>query len=95
MLHAQPPLVQRLVDPLLFPREVLAPGCLRRHEDVDLRQRKRQEAEILQQLTPRGQGIRRRVGKALVMDAASSRLAEKSERVPVKPCAWISRHKRD
>ena len=47
MLNAQPTLVQGLVGQLLFQGEVLAAGFLRRHEDLDLGQRKRQEAQIL------------------------------------------------
>ena len=47
MLDPQPTLVQGLVGQLLFQGEVLAAGFLRRHEDLDLGQRKRQEAQIL------------------------------------------------
>jgi hypothetical protein len=47
MLDPQSPLVQRLVRPLLLPREILTAGFLRRHEDLDLGERKRQEALIL------------------------------------------------
>jgi hypothetical protein len=47
MLDPQPTLVQGVVGQLLFQGEVLAAGFLRRHEDLDLGQRKRQEAQIL------------------------------------------------
>jgi hypothetical protein len=47
MLDPQPPLVQRLVGSVLLPRQLLAVGFLSRHEDFDLGQRKRQEAQIL------------------------------------------------
>jgi hypothetical protein len=47
MLDPQPTLVQGLVGPLLLHRQLLATGFLRRHQDLDLRQRKRQEAQIL------------------------------------------------
>jgi hypothetical protein len=47
MLDAQPTLVEHLVRPLLLPRELLAPGFLRRHEDIHLGQREREEAQIL------------------------------------------------
>ena len=47
MLDPQPTLVQCLVRPLLLPREILAARFLGRHEDLDLGQRKRQEAQIL------------------------------------------------
>jgi len=47
VLDPQPPLVKRLVRPLLLPRQLLAAGFLGRHEDHHLRERERQEAEIL------------------------------------------------
>src|SRR2546426_7183038 len=47
MLNPPPPLVQRLVRPLLLPRELLAAWLLGRHEDLHLRERERQEAQIL------------------------------------------------
>jgi hypothetical protein len=51
MLDAQPTLVQRLVGELLLQGELLATGLLRRHKDLDLREREREEAQILQQPT--------------------------------------------
>ena len=56
MLDAQPALVQGLVRELLLQRELLATRLLRRHKDLDLWEREREEAQILQQPTPRGQG---------------------------------------
>jgi hypothetical protein len=47
MLNPQPSLVQRLVGHLLRQRELLAAWLLGRHQDLDLRQCERQEAEIL------------------------------------------------
>ena len=47
MLDPQPTLVQRLVRPLLLPREILTTWLLGRHEDLHLRERERQEAQIL------------------------------------------------
>jgi hypothetical protein len=47
MLDPQPTLVQRLVRPVLLPRELLAAWLLGRHENLHLRERERQEAEIL------------------------------------------------
>ena len=47
VLDAQPAVISRLVRPLLRPRELLAAGCLRRHEDLHLRKRTRQKAQIL------------------------------------------------
>jgi hypothetical protein len=51
MLDAQPTLLQGLIGQVLFPREFLAAGFLHRHEDLDLRERERKEAQILQQPT--------------------------------------------
>ena len=47
MLDPPPPVVQGLVGPLLCQGECLPSWFLRRHEDLDLGQRKRQEAQIL------------------------------------------------
>jgi hypothetical protein len=47
MLDPQPTLVQGLVRPLLRQREILAAWLLGRHEDLHLRERERQEAQIL------------------------------------------------
>jgi hypothetical protein len=79
MLDPQPTLVQRLVRHGLRQCELLAPWLLGRHEDLDLRQRKRQEAEILQQSAPRGQGRGGRVSNALVMAAAAGGVAEEED----------------
>jgi len=66
MLDPQPTVMQGLVGQLLCQGEFLAAGgFLGRHEDLDLGQRERQEAQVLQQPTPGGQGIRRRVGNGL------------------------------
>src|SRR3989454_8605312 len=46
-LDAQPTLVQRLVRPLLLPRQLLAAGFLGGHEDLHLRERECQEAQSL------------------------------------------------
>src|SRR6266852_1775027 len=45
-----------------------------------LLQRQLQEAQILYQPAPRGQGIRRRVGNALIVDTASVRCTQKENR---------------
>src|SRR5712691_978857 len=79
MLNAQPTLVQGLVRELLLPRQLLATRFLRWHEDLDLREREGQEAQILQQPTASRQRIRRRVGNALVMDAAAIGVTEKED----------------
>jgi hypothetical protein len=53
MLDAQPTLVERLVRPVVLPRELLATGFLGRHEDRHRRKRERQETQILQKPAPR------------------------------------------
>src|SRR5215211_977578 len=64
------------VPRFLGARQLLSAGLLRRLNDVHAIQRKRLKAQVLQQLTPRGQRIRRGIGDALVMDMARMRLAE-------------------
>ena len=49
MLNPEPTLVECLIGPLLLSCQLLAPWLLRRHEDLDLGQCERQEAQILQQ----------------------------------------------
>jgi len=49
MLDPQPPLVERLVDQLLLQGQLRTAWLLRRHEDLYLRERERQEGQILQQ----------------------------------------------
>ena len=79
MLDAQPTVVQGLVGPLLCQGEVLAAGFLGRHEDHHLRERERQEPQILQEPTSRWQGIRRGVPNGLIMRAAAIRVTEKKD----------------
>src|SRR5712691_2117721 len=71
--------MQGLVGKLLFHRQFLAARFLHGHEDLDLGQRKGQEAQVLQQPTPGGQGIRRRVGNGLIMDATAVGVAQKED----------------
>jgi hypothetical protein len=47
MLDPQPTVVQGLVGQFLLQRQLLAAGFLGRHEDLDLGERKREEAQIL------------------------------------------------
>src|SRR5712692_3103818 len=79
MLDPQPTLVQGLVRPLLLQCELLAPGFLGGHEDLHLRERERQEAQILQQPTARRQGIRRRIRNGLIMGAAAIGVTEEED----------------
>ena len=52
MLDPEPPLVERLVGQVLLQGQLPTAWLLRRHEDLHLGQRERQEAQILQQPTP-------------------------------------------
>jgi hypothetical protein len=79
MLDPQPTLVKCLVRLLLLQGELLAAWFLGGHEDLHLGQRERQEARILQQPTPGGQGIRRRVSNGLIMGAAAVGVAQKED----------------
>ncbi|HSX78946.1 MAG TPA: hypothetical protein VLQ80_10295 [Candidatus Saccharimonadia bacterium] len=47
MFDPEPTLVERLVGSFLLSRQLLAAGFLGRHEDLHVRQRERQEAQIL------------------------------------------------
>src|SRR6266568_2377948 len=57
MLHPQSAVVERLVGPLLLQGQLRTAWLLRRHEDRHLRERERQEAQILQQPTPSREGV--------------------------------------
>jgi hypothetical protein len=63
----------------LCPRQLVPTGLLRGLEDVHAVQREGLKAQILQQLTPRRQRIRRGVGDVLVMDTARMRLAQEKD----------------
>jgi hypothetical protein len=54
--------------------------CLGRHDDLDLRQRERQAAEILTQATPCGPGVRGGIGNPRIGDTAGVRLPETETR---------------
>src|SRR5438093_8597779 len=73
MLDPQPTVVQGLVGQFLRQRQLLAAWCLSRYEDLDLREREGQEAQILPPPAPCGQGRGRGLGHPLVMDAASGK----------------------
>jgi hypothetical protein len=80
MLDPQPALGKCLIRYLLLPRQRLAAWFLGRHEDRDLRERERQEAQILQPPTPSRQGIRGGLGNAFIMHAASKGVTQKKDR---------------
>src|SRR5207247_7499770 len=65
-----------LIGQLLFQGELLATRLLGRHEELDLGQRERQKAQVLQQPAPRRQGRGRRVGNGLIVSAAAIGVAE-------------------
>src|SRR5215831_19375854 len=79
MLNPQSAMVERLVGQLLLQGQVLTAWLLRRHEDLHLRERERQEAQILQQPTPSrewgGGGLR----DAQIMDTAAVGVAQKED----------------
>jgi len=63
----------------LRPREGSAPWLLGRHDDLDLIERERQEAQILEQAAPRGQGIRRSIRNPLIVGAAGIGLTQEED----------------
>src|SRR5262249_47144924 len=76
MLDPQPTLVQRLIGPLLLQGQLLTAGLLRRHEDLHLRERERQEAQILQQPTPGRERVGGGLRDAQIMGAAAIGVAQ-------------------
>src|SRR5262249_16815376 len=79
MLDPQPPLVEHLVGQVLLQRQLRTAGLLRRHEDRHLRERERQEAQILQQSTPSWEGVGGGLSDAQIMDPAAVGIAQKEE----------------
>src|SRR2546429_4980432 len=79
MLDPQPPLVERLVHPLLLQGQLLTAWLLRRHEDLHLRERERQEAQILQQPTPSREWVGGGLSNAQIMDTAAVGVAQKED----------------
>src|SRR5215468_9383097 len=80
MLDPQPPLVEYLVGPLLLQGQLLTAGLLRRHEYLHLRERERQEAQILQQPTPGREWVGSGLSDAQLMDTAAVGVAQKENR---------------
>src|SRR5262249_33506785 len=79
MLDTEPPLVERLVGQVLRQGQRPTAGLLRRHEDRHLRERERQEAQILQQPTPGGEWVGRGLRDAQIMDTAAVGIAQKED----------------
>src|SRR5262245_51276440 len=79
MLDPEPPLVERLVGQVVRQGQLPTAGLLRRHEDLHLREREGQEAQILQQPT----ASRERVGSGLrdaqIMGTAAVGVAQKED----------------
>ena len=61
-------------------REGAASRLPGRHDDLHLVQRKRQEAQILEQPAPCGQGVRGGIGNAFIVGAARIGLTQKKNR---------------
>src|SRR3989441_7479052 len=79
MLDPQPPLVERLVGQVLLQGQLRTAWFLRRHEDLHLRERERQEAQILQQPTPSREGVGGGLSDAQIMDTAAVGVAQKED----------------
>jgi len=79
MFNPQPALMQRFVRQVLVHRQRLARRLPRWHEDFDLRQREAEKPQILQQLAPCRQRIRRGVRNALVMRLTAVRVTQKQD----------------
>src|SRR5262245_48464812 len=79
MLDPQPPLVEHLVGQVLLQGELRTAGLLRRHEDLHLRERERQKAQILQQPTPSREWVGGGLRDAQIMDPAAVGVAQKED----------------
>jgi hypothetical protein len=80
MLDPEPSLVEHLVGQLLLQGQLRTAGLLRRHEDRHLRERARQEAQILQQPTPSRERVGGGLRNAQIMHTAAIGIAEKEDR---------------
>jgi len=79
MLNPQSAVVERLVGPLLLQGQLRTAWLLRRHEDLHLRERERQEAQILQQPTPGWEWVGGGLRDAQIMDTAAVGVAQKED----------------
>src|SRR5467141_2034826 len=79
MLNPQSAVVERLVGPLLLQGQLRTAWLLRRHEDRHLRERERQEAQILQQPTPGWEWVGGGLRDAQIMDTAAVGVAQKED----------------
>jgi len=79
MLDPQPPLMERLVGQVLLQSQLRTAGLLRRHEDLHLGERERQEAQILQQPTPGRERVGGGLRDAQIMGTAAVGIAQKED----------------
>ena len=77
VLDPDPATCDAPIGRFLRAREGPAPWLPRRHDHLHLVERERQEAEILEQPTARGQGVRGGIGNPLIVGAAGVGLTEK------------------
>jgi len=71
--------MQGQIGPLLHSCQLLAARFLGWHEDLDLGQRERQKAQVLQEPASRRQGIRRGIHNRLIMGAAAIGVAQEED----------------
>jgi hypothetical protein len=76
MFDAHTPPRDLSIPCFLRPRQLMPRGLLRWLDNGHTVQREHLKAQILQQLTPRWQRIRRGVGDAFVMDTARTRVTQ-------------------
>jgi hypothetical protein len=79
MLDAHAPAGDASIRRFLGTREGPAPRLLGRHDHVDVWERKRQEAEILEQPAPCGQRVRGRLRNPFIMGAAGIGVTQKED----------------
>jgi len=79
MLDPEPPLVECLVGQVLLQGQLPTAGLLRRHEDLHVGQRERQEAQILQQPTPGRQRVGGGLRDAQIMGTAAVGVAQEED----------------
>ena len=72
--------MEYLVGELLLQGQLLTAWLLRRHEDLHLRERARQEAQILQQPTPSRERVGGGLRDAQIMGTAAIGIAQKEDR---------------
>src|SRR2546428_693483 len=79
MLDPEPPLVARLVGQLVLQGQLRTAWLLRRHADLHLGERERQEAQILQQPTAGRERVGGGLRNAQIMDTSTRGIAQKEE----------------